>query len=326
MPRETEMSMRRSARYALGALGLFAIAACSSSSSTASSHDARLIQGFDPPGPEAGQVQVLAPTIKAIPAGADVTYCSYIPNPFGDKEVDVTAALGFQSKFGHHAILLAPATDQKTGDTHECTDKDMNNARYLAGASDAALNIKIPDGIAFRIKPGGVILVQSHWINTSDKAVEGQASFNLSLQTPDGTRQPAQLFAVVGTQIDLKGRQAGHLVTECVMKSPVQLFELGGHEHEWGSHVKIEKVVAGQSSMLYDQDWKPEFQSNPPFNHYEVKAPLSFAVGDVVRVTCDWNNTTDTELTFPREMCVGVGFNFPATADITCVDGVWGSN
>ena len=305
-------------------LGVFAIAACSSNgASNAPTHDARFIAGFDPVAPQSGQMQILSPTIKAIPGGADVTYCSYIPNPFGDKEVDVTDAVGFQSKFGHHAILLAPSGDQKTGDTHVCTDKDMNNARYLAGASDAAVNIKIPEGIAFRIKPGGVILVQSHWINTAAEAVDGQATFNLTLHAPDATRQPAQLFAIVGTQIDLKARQAGHLVTECTMKSPVQLFELGGHEHEWGSHVRIEKIIAGQPSMLYDQAWKPEFQSNPPFTHYEVKAPLSFAAGDVLRLTCDWNNTTDQELTFPREMCVGVGFNFPATADITCVDGVW---
>ncbi len=38
--------------------------------------------------------------------------------------------------------------------------------------------------------------------------------------------------------------------------------------------------------------------------------------------SCDWNNTTDQVLTFPRKMCVGVGFSSHATADITCVDGV----
>jgi hypothetical protein len=49
----------------------------------------------------------------------------------------------------------------------------------------------------------------------------------------------------------------------------------------------FQKVVAGRASLLYE------------------------------------NNTSDNELTFPREMCVGTGFYFPATTDIPGVDGVW---
>ena len=45
--------------------------------------------------------------------------------------------------------------------------------------------------------------------------------------------------------------------------------------------------------------------------------------GDTFTVDCTYLNTTGGAISFPKEMCVGYGYYFPATAEIDCVDGAW---
>jgi hypothetical protein len=309
-------TMRALGLLVVGALG----AACSAATAPS---DPNRVAGFDPPPPAAGEVQIFSPIVRSVPPGGDLLYCSYIANPFGDKEVDVVAATGLESRFGHHALLMSVNAGFKAGDSHVCTDGDMNDARFLAGASDAASNVDIPSGIGFRIKPGGVILVQTHWINSSSQPIDGQAAFNVALRPPDSARQNAQLFASLTSDFKVPAHGPAHAVGECVIQEPLQFFTLGGHEHELGTHVTIDKVAGGTTTNLYDQEWKPEYQSNPPRNHYPVDAPLTLAKGDVLRITCDWKNAGDQDVVFPREMCVVFGMVFPATHDVHCQDGVW---
>jgi Copper type II ascorbate-dependent monooxygenase, C-terminal domain len=307
----------------LSACTLATLLGCGSHDQAPSSEDVQFIEGFHPPALAPNEVRVLAPLVTEIPAGGDVSWCTYIENPF-DGEVDVIQSRGFQSKFGHHAILMeVVGAESRLGDSHKCTDADMTNARFLAGGSDAAAQFKIPEGIAFRIKKKSVLMIQTHWINTSNAQVVGQAVFNIGVQPPDGKRQAAQLFAAYTANVTLPPRGPASAKTECKIQQEMSLFALGGHAHEWGTHVKLTVDRAGKNDMLYDHDWEPHFQADPPLNYYDTKTPLQLHAGDVLHVECEYQNTSDAEVRFPREMCVGLGFYFPGTADIQCGDGHW---
>jgi hypothetical protein len=303
----------------LAALVASVLAACSSSSATSS--DDGLIEGFNPPAPGADQIRVMVPIVENIQPGQDLTWCAYIANPFADKgEVDVVQSRGFQSKSGHHALLMeVPGAESSLGQSHECTDRDMNDARFLAGGSDAAAQFQIPEGIGFRIKPASVLMVQSHWINTGTTVLRGQTVFNVKVLPPDPKRQAAQLFATFTLNVTLPPRAPAHAHAECTVQKDLQFFAIGGHAHEYGKHVRLSLG----DKVLYDQDWQPHFQSDPPLNYYDIAAPLVFHKGDVLNVDCDYQNTTDSAIQFPREMCVGEGFYFPGDADIHCGDGQW---
>jgi hypothetical protein len=309
--------------FALATIAL--MASCTSSGGDAETTPAEeeILPGFHPPPAAPGDVRIVAPMIRGIEPGRDVTYCTYIENPFG-REVDVIQSLGFQSKFGHHALLMeVPGATAKPGDSHVCTEADMTTARFLAGGSDAAQNIVIPEGIAFRISPKANLMIQTHWINTTDKPADGATVFNVAARDPDPTRQAAQLFTVLTTSFELAPRSTTKASTDCTIQEDLSLFNFGGHEHEWGTHVHVDRIRNGVSEVLYDQPWLPEYQSNPPLKLFEVRAPLSFKKGDVLHVDCEWKNTEDHAIVFPREMCVAFGFHFPATADIQCVDNKW---
>lgn len=301
-------------------LGFAILAACSSSSSdSSSSDDANLIDGFHPPPAEDGQVRVYAPIVEDIKPSTDITWCSYIKNPF-DGEVDVVQSRGYQSKSGHHALLMeVPGAEDRLGQSHECTDADMTDARFLAGGSDGAAQFKIPEGVGFRIKQASVLMVQSHWINTGSTPVRGQTVFNVKVAKPEASRQTAQLFATFTLNVSLPARGPAKAHAECKVEQDMQFFAIGGHAHEWGKHVRLSQ----NGQTIYDQDWQPHYQSDPPLNYYDVSKPLVLKKGDVLSVDCDYVNTTDDAIHFPREMCVGEGFYFPGDADIHCGDGTW---
>ena len=317
--------MRRTTSIAAISLATFiTLVGCSSHEPTPTTEDAPLIDGFHPPALAPNEVRVVAPLVTEIPAGGDLSWCTYIENPFAN-EVDVIQSRGFQSKFGHHAILMeVVGAESRLGESRKCTDADMTNARFLAGGSDAAAQFKIPEGIAFRIKKKSVLMIQSHWINTSAAPVVGQAVFNIGVQQPDGKREAAQLFAAYTANVTLPPRGPAHAKTECKIQQDLSFFALGGHAHEWGTWVRVSVDRAGGTSQtLYEHDWEPHYQADPPLSYYETKAPLKLHAGDVLRVECDYQNTSDAEIRFPREMCVGLGFYFPGTADIQCGDGHW---
>jgi hypothetical protein len=296
---------------------------CGSHETAPSSDEVALIDGFHPPAAAPSETRVMAPLVTDIPAGGDLTWCTYIANPF-EREVDVVQSRGFQSKFGHHAILMeVVGAESKLGESHACTDADMTNARFLAGGSDAAAQFQIPEGVAFRIKKQSVLMIQTHWINTSSAVAVGQTVFNIAVKDPDGTRESAQLFAAYTANVSLPPRGPAHAETKCTIRQDMSLFALGGHAHEWGTHVRLTIDRKGASETLYDHDWEPHFQADPPLVYFDTKAPLRLLAGDVLHVACDYQNVTDAEIRFPREMCVGMGFYFPGTADIQCGDDHW---
>jgi hypothetical protein len=280
--------------------------------------------GLNPPAPTAGQVQIASPTITGIMPGTDVTYCSYLDFNVA-QDTDITGYVGYQSKGGHHAILYAAKMPQPVG-THVCTNDDMNNGSFLAstGSDTSAPSQTIPAGVAFRIKAGTQVFVQTHWINTTMETLSGEAAFNLDV----GPADPTHVIAAEFVTIKLSGFTVpfgmSTLSTECSFARPLQLYMIGGHEHEHGTEVQIDKVVNGQAQSLYDKKWQPEFTFNTPFVAYSLQQPLSFAQGDIMRVTCSWNNPSPTAINFPDEMCAGFGYYFPAAAgDIYCIDGAW---
>jgi hypothetical protein len=307
------------ARHGRFLLSVVLLAGCNSSTGKPR------VDGFDPPAPQADEVEFDGPIIPAIPPGTDVTYCSYLDAHIAD-ETDIVHFRVFQSLAGHHVILFAAKQDRPV-DTHLCTEDDMVNTRFIAGGGAESIGtIEIPEGLAFRIPAGTQLMMQTHWVNATPNTVDGQAIAYLTGQPSSSSRQVLVLFNVVLTDIDIPAGQKLTKSTSCTMKKDMQLFTLTGHEHEWGSHVDIELIDGNSSSMLWSHDWQPQFQSAPPYNKYTVAQPLLFKTGQQVKVTCTWDNTTGTsDVRFPQEMCVSSSFYFPAVdGEIDCVNGAWG--
>lgn len=281
------------------------------------------IPGFSPTAPGPGQIQVLTAPLPEIPAGKDITYCTYLDFST-EKELDVTSYLGFQSKAGHHSILYAN-THARTPNTHECNDDDMYNVHYIGGGgTDATVSAdKIPKGIVFRIPAHAQLMMVSHWINASTESVIGQAAYNITVQNPSTDVDPGDLFTVVKTDFELPPGP-GATRAECVLQQDFKFFMIGGHAHEHAVHIKLGVTpMGGTPSTIYDVKWTKDLVFNTPLNQYEKATAFQMHKGDLFTVDCEYSNETGAPIKFPKEMCVGYGYFFPATQEIDCVDGAW---
>jgi hypothetical protein len=291
---------------------------------TDNSASVALLPGFNVPKPEKNQLQFVTPPVRGIPAAADETLCTYL-DAETDRDLDVTAYMGYQTTLGAHHVILYAAQNKQPADTHECNENDMLNARYLAGGGADSPPAPLPDGVVLRVPAHTQIMIQHHWINTTDGPIDGQAAFNITVEPSKPENVTAQLFTNVTTKLSLDpGAGSGH--ASCKVATDMNFFMIGGHAHELGTHITIQVSPARQGPpVIYDTPWNGEYQFNPPKNTYTKQAPFVMMAGDQMDIDCTYNNTTNARVEFPREMCLVFGFYFPADNQVNCVDGVWGA-
>ncbi len=282
-----------------------------------------LIDGFDPPAPKADELQIVGPAVYGIEPGADITLCSYIDKRIVD-ETDIVDYQGFQSSIGGHHALLYAVQQQQEANTHECTEDDMVNVRYLAGGGAESPPADLPDGVVFRMPANTQLLVQTHWINATEAPIDGQAAFNLKITKPSADHQVAQLFTIGNTMFTLP-MGLGSTSAECIIQQEMNVFTLGGHMHYYGTHAKVTHTPMGaaDAAVLWEHDWSPQYESNPPRTQFTTANPMVYRPGDKLAVECDYDNTSGHPLPFPSEMCIAFSYAYPMTNQIDCMDGNW---
>ena len=287
-----------------------------------------MLAGFNPPAPSAGQIEIISPIVRDIKPGQDITLCSYLPlSQALDQTYDITQSSGEQSMIASHHSVLYMVQSVRPVDTHECNDDDMVNSAYLAGAGggDAGGVVDtIPEGIAFRVDAQRQLMIQTHWINATDKPVDGQAAFLLTVSPPSDSHQLAQLFTWTSTNVTLPASGTAHAETSCKIQRDMSFFRVGGHAHEHGTHVSM-TWTQGQAAAgnFYDYPWQRSYTFAPPTLNYTRDQAMVVHAGDTLGISCEYVNNTSSEIIFPLEMCTGFGFYFPGTAQFDCTDGQW---
>jgi hypothetical protein len=334
----------------LGTLALFCLPACGGNDGNAPSTTSKKSPtgetgqstAFDP-GPVAdGYERFVMKTIEAIGPGDDVTYCQYVTAPM-DHDVDIVDVTGAQSKLGHHAIAFAYTGDgtQELGAVVPCmgteftkegdaANPSLSIGSFLGGAgSNGKSGVKLPEGVAFRLKKGEGIMLNAHYLNTTLETYDGDSVVDVKFADADPDRNIAAMFINVNLGFTLapEARSTSHV--DCVAGSDINMLMMTNHMHDFGSSATSEVLHADGSTteMMHDDPtWTYEMQFNANYSKWSVAEPFVVHAGDTIRTTCNWNNERAEPVTFPREMCVGVGFvlargdNPHAPA---CINGQW---
>jgi len=295
---------------------------------------------FNPPAAPEGYTRIAAQTIHDVQPGGDATYCQYIMAPF-DRDMDVLDVSGYQSAFGHHAVALSYPDDGslQIGESIPCmgteftadpTSSGTGGGTFLGGiAGPGGESQDLPEGVAFRLPKGNGILLNVHYLNTGNTAIDGDAVLDVEFAEVDPNRRIAAMFLNLNMSFELAPSSRTASTIDCVAQSDVQILMMTNHMHEYGANAKTEVVRAdtGAIEVLRDDPvWAYEMQFNIEYTRWTVEQPFVLRAGDTVRTSCEWNNTTPEALAFPREMCIGVGFAL-ATGDNptapSCIGGSW---
>jgi hypothetical protein len=256
--------------------------------------------------------------------GADLLLAQWVAAPL-DRELDVLDIVGTQSATGHHALMYATSLEEPVGTTRTWEDADQLATRFLGGVGgEAGGNVKLPEGVVFRVAAGRGLLVQTHYLNASTETVMAESVLDVLFAEPSEERRLASMFANTSLAIDIPPNQSATVDVECTLPRDMSFLMFANHMHEMGTDTLTERIdTGGATSMIKsDQPWRYEWAFNPNFSVHEPDVPYVVPAGSTIHTQCNWSNPAAEAVAFPREMCVFFGF-FLGDKDVTCMDGNW---
>src|ERR1019366_1920233 len=142
-------------------------------------------------------------------------------------------------------------------------------------------------------------------------AIDGNSVVDLKFAAADPSRTIAAMFLNINTGFTLAPDAPTNSTSDCVAQSDVQIIMMANHMHEFGATASTEVLPAGTGAveMLHqDPAWTYDMQFNAGDSRWPLETPFVLHMGDTIRTTCSWVNTTAKSMVFPREMCIGTGF------------------
>jgi hypothetical protein len=259
-----------------------------------------------------------------VAVGQSDDWAQWVGGPL-DQDYDIIDITGAQSVGGHHALVYATVDAQPAGFTRFWKDEDQISTRLMGGlGGEGGASVNLPPGIVFRAKRGSYIVVQTHYLNASDRPIVGRTVIDMKLAPVDPSRRVASIMSMTSVSIDLAPHVETKIDIRCEVMRDLQFLQISNHMHEYGTTTFTEFVdPAGAAHMLKkDERWSGEWALNPNFTEFAVETPGLVPKGSTLHTQCAWNNTTEANVKFPAEMCVFFGFILSET-DIYCTDGKW---
>lgn len=233
--------------------------------------------------------------------GEDVMMCYSVD--YEGAEVAYKNAISLQGKGGHHVILLGAKEPLPAGTVEDCSDgMDMSKYDLLM------IPQELPTGYGTILPAGRHMVIQSHYVNTTDKPLLVRDVVQLDLIPMGDVQTFAAPIATNTIDIALPAGESTEVSFDCELAEDVELLMLGGHMHEWGTkfEAKIGPSVDELESLYLVDPWRADFRDVPPVTLF-LDNPKPLTAGTIIRTTCTWENTEAEAIEFPHEMCSTFG-------------------
>jgi hypothetical protein len=257
--------------------------------------------------------------------GEELFKCFYTSVPI-DAAINATKMRSQMSPGSHHFIVYTTTTAERPDGTFEdCSARQgatsiTDAPVWLYATQDPQAEMAMPDGVAMPIAARQPLYFDMHYINatTNPMTVHVQLDFDYA----QGDFQRAGAFVTYNTQISVPpmGTQTVH--GDCTVPSDANFFILSTHSHKRTLDAIAAKNVNGTvgDPIVDTTDWEHAAVTRFPSNPF-----LQFAAGEKLHYECSYKNDTsmtitDGESAATNEMCMAVGYYFPATATSFCLN------
>lgn len=271
-----------------------------------------------PPGPGKGVQYKMSAKLEP---GTEAEKCLFVRAPAEDMFVQRD-----EVRFtpGSHHVLLYETTytdipTQKedgtkvdTSGVFDCSDGATNgwSIKKLVGGSQNAEGpslLKFPEDVAMPVSGGAVLLVNVHYLNTSDKVLEPDVRVNLWTIPKEQVKFEGDLLFFYNPFIAVPAQGQATARMRCAIHKDITLSNFQSHMHARGVGYSAE--VVGESPFYTNTEWQ-----NVPV--LDLEAGKKITNGSVIDYHCDFKNPGANE-TFqgPRstdEMCMAIGSYYPA--------------
>ncbi len=207
-----------------------------------------------------------------------------------------------------HHYLLSKALAPEPEGVAECDVLFRTTWLPLMAGGTGPGQVDAPAGAGYQVSAGDQLILQLHLLNPGVSDVEDTIGIRMRL-TDAVEVEPVGLFAFGTTALSLAPNALGSSSHTCVIDetSDIKIFAALPHMHTLGTRLVFEHGPSEDALV-------ERFRVDPWDFDQQVIEPLDLTLkpGDVTRVTCEFDNTTDATVTFGEstfdEMCFFVTF------------------
>ncbi|HEX4475417.1 MAG TPA: hypothetical protein VH142_10100 [Polyangiaceae bacterium] len=261
-----------------------------------------------------------------VPAGGEATDCTYVALPADRGEIAVNHAESHFTPGSHHFLVFrtnSTSVPDGGATVHPCTDLEQvgnfKGTYYEAQAPDSSR--ALPPGVAHLFEPGEVLLLTSHYLNTTTSDLQPKVSFVLHTMDPKKVEQEAGSIFFYNPSIVIPPLAQVSATRVCPLSTDIHLALLWSHMHSRGVDFKAtssDQTVQQSLGDLYDSSqWS---EPAPRAFPYDPSIPLPS--GSSISYTCNYDNTTSKQIVqgpsaATNEMCILHGMYWPRMDAVT---------
>jgi hypothetical protein len=256
-------------------------------------------------------------------AGEEKTFCYYTKlsneRAFGARKFTSSMTPG-----SHHLILYMTSEATRPEGTFEAcgifpgTRGGRNPAAipvwaYAAQTPEGSL--EMPEGVGMLVRDRQPVILQMHYLNARPEALQARVTLQIEAHTTDDYVRAAP-FVTYDTSIRIEPHSTATVRGSCVAPQGGKFFLASTHSHKFTTRARM---LDGNEIVVDTTDW-----DHPKVEKF-VAPYRSFQSGRV-GYECQYKNDTDNvvlngDSAQTDEMCMAVGYFFPATGMRFCIDG-----
>ena len=268
-----------------------------------------------------------------IPVGEEQFKCVYAQVPADRGVIAVPSVESHYTPGSHHLLVyrsdLTKVPEGETG-TWDCNDAAwFSHARgdYYE-AQQPNEHRQLPEGIAHKFQPGEVMIMQSHYINFTDKDIDAHVEMTLHTMDVKDVKVEAGTIYFNNTNINIPPHSKASVTMSCPLPQDINLALLWAHMHKRGVNFVVsttdEEAAEKLGSPIYEEtNW-----SEPRAKEYPVGEEFELHEGTRITFGCDFQNDSDNTYKFgnsaeTNEMCILHGMYWPRMSTLSeqCVIG-----
>lgn len=175
---------------------------------------------------------------------------------------------------------------------------------------DSMLN-SLPEGVAVRVDPGAVFLMNVHYLNTSSEPLSADARINLYSIPEASVKEEAGVLFLYNPFIRIPASGQASARMRCPVSKDISVVSVQSHMHRRGVNF-VANLTDGAGAPI------DEIYTNTEWEAVPVKAfepTLSVKAGQALDYRCDYKNAEAREVlqgaTTKDEMCMLIGAYYP---------------
>jgi hypothetical protein len=273
--------------------------------------------------PPANGLQISTPEMVLAP-GAEIFRCFHVEVP-SNVEVNVARFVSKMAPGSHHFILYqADSPEQPDGTLEQRGCGGGLSARWVYASGNVDGSLTMPQGVAMPFIARQPLQFDMHYINTGTE--ELRARVTLNLEFAEGTFERAASLVTFNYQISIPPRTGTTNGTQtvsglCTPPAGANFFLMSTHTHKQGILAQVRRNSATGEELVRTEDWE-----HPTAGRWDAPNFLTFAAGEQLYYSCTYENPTTNRITVGTsaetdEMCMAIGYYFPAVSNFSCLGG-----